>query len=1115
MSLRIGLFAALAGFVGPAIGFAQDETRLLRFPTTHGDTVIFTYAGNLFTVPSSGGIARRLTNHDGYQMFPRLSPDGKWVAFTGQYDGNTEVYTMPAEGGVPKRLTFTATLGRDDVSDRMGPNNLVMGWTPDGKNVLFRSRMHSFNDFLGQLYTVPKDGGIAVELPLPRGGFASYSPDGKKIAYNRVFREFRTWKRYRGGMADDVWTYDFDTKKTERLVENPAQDIIPMWHGNTVYFLSDRDANKRMNLYKIDLGTKQTTTLTTFTDFDCKFPSLGDKAIVFENGGWIYKLDCATDKVEKLKIRILEDGAAGRTVWKDVSKQITGFDVSPDGKRGLFSTHGDAFTVPAEKDKGITRNLTNTSGVHERDASWSPDGKSIAYISDATGGDEIYTRNADGTGTPVQVTSGADTYKFAPDWSPDSTKIAWGDKKLRLQYVDVNTKKVTLINQAEGFETRDHAWSPDSKWVAFARNEAVGMNKCYLFSLADGKTNEATDGFFNASNPRFSPDGKYLYFVSSRDFSPTYGQTEFNHIYQDMNKVYLCVLAKDGPNPFAPKLDDDASAKSAEKKDADKKDGDKKAGDKKDNDKKDGDKKDGDKKGEKKPAVVVKVDADGLTDRVLALAVPAANYRNISPTASGVYYVRQSSKVPQPHLCYFDLATKKETACGVVGNFAPTPDGKKMLVTLGGKFAVIAAPKAPVTISEGMDLSGLRVLLDRHAEWKEIFEECWRQERDFFYDPHMHGVDWAGMKKKYEVLVPYVQHRADLTYIIGEMIGELNVGHAYVGGGDEVQARRIPTGLLGAEFQRDPATGFFKITKILKGANWSAPLRSPLTEIGVNVKVGDYIVAVDGKPASTWPNLLAALVDTVDKPVRLSVNAEPKLDGARTVVVTPTGDEAPLYYNEWVEGNIEKVSKASGGKIGYLHIPDMQQVGLNEFVKHYYPQLGKKALIVDVRGNGGGNVSPMIIERLRRKICMIDIARNTAPSVDPDGTFDGPLACLMNEFSASDGDLFSYRFKYYKLGPLIGKRSWGGVVGIRGTLPLMDGGNLNRPEFSRYDTAGKKWIIEGHGVDPDIVVDNDPADEYAGKDAQLNRAVDELMKALKNGGEKTLPPAPPYPNKSK
>jgi tricorn protease len=915
------------------------------------------------------------------------------------------------------------------------------------------------------------------ELPLPRGGFASYSPDGKQLAFNRVFREFRTWKRYRGGMADDVWLYDFATKKTEQLTDDPAQDIIPMWVGAKVYFISDRGKELRFNLYSVDPTTKKVERHTDFTEFDIKFPSASTDAIVFENGGYIYHFDVKTGKAEKVTVKILEDRLGARGGLLDVSKNIAEFEISADGKRALFNARGDIFTVPAGD--GVTHNLTRTPGVHERNPKWSPDGKSVAFISDATGEGEIHVGPADGSAPAKPVTSDADTYKYEIAWSPDSKKILWADKKLRLQFVDVETKKVTLVNQAKAWEIREYVWAPDSKWIAFARQEVDTLNKVHLYSLETGKTAAVTDGWYAAGSPAFSTDGKYLFFVSARDFNPVFSQTEWNHAYRDMARIYFVTLAKATPNPLRPKLDDDP----AEKKE-----------DKKDN------------------PPEVKVDLDGLSSRIVALPGAAANYRGLTSAGNALYYFRLSSRDPAPQFYVFDLGTKKETALGTISGYEISADGKKMLVQKDGRYGIIDLPKGPIAIGEALNLSGLEVVHDRRAEWKQIFHECWRQMRDFFYDPGMHGVDWVAMRKKYEPLVDHVAHRADLTYVIGEMISELNVGHAYIGGGELPEVRKVQQGLLGAEFKRDAQSGFFQIKRILPGENWNPKRRSPLTEVGVNVSTGDWIVAVNGRPTSEVKNINELLVHTAGKPVVLSVSAKPTAEGARRVVVTPTADEADLYYYAWVQGNIKKVSDATDGKVGYIHVPDMQVAGLNEFAKHYYPQLKKQALIVDVRGNGGGNVSPMLIERLRREAAMIGIARNAEPTIDPSGTFVGPMACLLNEYSASDGDIFSYRFRHHKLGPLIGKRSWGGVVGIRGTLPLLDGGTLNRPEFSRYDLGGKEWIMENVGVSPDIVVDNDPAKEFAGDDQQLNKAIEVLLADLKKNPPK-MPGPPPFPKR--
>ena len=1068
---------------------AQDETRLLRFPAIHDNQIVFTYAGDLYTVAANGGIARRMTSDIGYEMFARFSPDGKEIAFTGQYDGNTEVYLMPAEGGVPRRLTVTATLGRDDVSDRMGPNNIVMTWRDDN-TIVYRSRQIEANDFIGQLFTVNRTGGPSTQMPLPRGGFCSFSPDGKNMAYNRVFREFRTWKRYLGGQADDIWIYNVDAKTITNVTNDPAQDIIPMWSGTKIYFASDRDERKRMNLYVYDTVTRETRKLTQFTEFDVKFPSLGNTAVVFENGGSIYTMDLATEQVKRVPVVIREDFDSGRGGLRDVSKEVTNFEIAPDGSRGLFGARGDVFTVPEKN--GITRNLTATPGVHERNAKWSPDGKWIAYVSDATGEDEVYIVPQNGSGPATQLTKSGDTYKYQIYWSPDSKKILWADKKLRLQFVDIDTKAITTVAQATAWEFSDYSWSPDSKWIAYAREEEKRMATIQLFSLEKGTTTEITDGWFTSGEPVFSADGKYLFFVSARTFAPSYGQTEWNHIYTDMSQIYLVTLAADTPSPFAPKSDE-VKIKEEKKEPAKKEEGEKK---------------------KKDSGVTVKVDPEGIGTRIAVLPARAANYRNLQSTGDKLFYVRAGRRDEKPKLLVYNFEKEKETELGEINGYEISADGKKMIVGAEGGYAIIDLPSAKVDMKERLNLSDMKVRLDRRAEWNQIFAESWRQMRDFLYAPNLHGVDWAAIRKTYEQLLPYVNHRTDLTYIIGEMIGELNIGHAYVGGGDYPKPERVATGLLGAKLERDAASGYTRISKILKGQNWDRSLRSPLTEIGVRAHEGDFILAVNGRPTREMKDVYEAFINTADKQVTLTLNSKPVTDGSWTTVVVPTATEQQLYYYNWVQKNIEKVTAATDGKVGYVHIPDMGAPGLNEFAKYFYPQVGKEGLIVDVRGNGGGNVSPQIIERLRREVAMIDVARNGAHSFDPGGAIPGPKVMLLNEFSASDGDIVAYRFKASKLGPVIGKRSWGGVVGIRGTLPLLDGGSLNRPEFSRYDVAGKEWIMEGHGVDPDIVVDNDPAKEFAGQDEQLERAIAVVKEEMKKHPV-TLPPPPPYPDKSK
>jgi len=1074
---------------GQMVLLAQEEARLLRFPAIYDNQIVFTYAGDLYSVTADGGIARKLTNHNGFEMFARFSPDGQTLAFTAQYDGNTEVYTMNAMGGVPRRLTYTATLDRDDVSDRMGPNNIVFGWKHDNKNIVFRSRKKSYNAFNGSLYTVSIDGSLPEELPLPRGGFCSFSPDDQKMAYNRIFREFRTWKRYRGGMADNIWIYDLKTHAIENLTNNPSQNIIPMWIGNKIYFLSDRDENKRMNLYVIDLTTKETRKLTDFRDFDIKFPSPGNKAIVYENGGYIYKMDLASEKSEKVKIIIAEDFLSGRTALTDVSKSISNYEISPDGKRALFGAHGDVFTVPAKY--GETRNLTHSSSVHERDSKWSPDGKWISYISDQTGEDEIFIRNQDGTQPAVQITSGSSNYKYQPLWSPDSKKLLWSDRNQTLHFADIETKTVTYVDTDSIFEIRDYAWSPDSKWIVYTKNSDNRFQQICLYSLKQKMSYPVTENWYHAFNGLFSEDGKYLFFVSSRNFNPDFSNVGPTISYADMTGIYFVTLNKTTPSLFEPKSDEtelkpkETKPVAATKKKV---------------------------PGASADSADLQIDVSGISERIGKLPVEASNYFNLSSADNKLYYLHKGKMDEKVVFSMYDFSKREEKDLGSIDGYEMSASRKKILISQNGAYGITDLPAAEVKLDDRLDLSGLRMKIDKHEEWEQIYKESWRQMRDFFYSPTMNGVDWKAQGAKYEELVKYVNNRNDLTYVIGELIGELNIGHAYVGGGEKPAPERIRTGLLGAEISKDKTSGFFRIDKILRGQNWEAGVKSPLTEIGVNAREGDYILAIDGESVKALNNIYEGLVGKAGKQVRLMLNSTPSDLGKHEVTVVPIGDESPLYYLKWVSENIEKVNKATGGRVGYLHIPDMGVEGLNEFIKYYYPQLEKEALIVDVRGNGGGFVSSIIIENLRRVASQISIARNTKPSIDPDGTLYGPMALLCDEFSASDGDIVTYRFKNYHLGKVIGKRTWGGVTGIRGTLPLVDGGVLNRPEFSIYDLEGKNWIIEGVGVEPDIVVDNDPYLEFTGTDQQLNKAIEVILQDLKTQGKK-IPGHPPYPVK--
>lgn len=1069
---------------------AENDVRLLRFPAVHGDQVVFTYSGDLYTVNINGGTARKLSSDlDGYEMFAKFSPDGKTIAFTGQYDGNTEVFTIPSDGGVPKRITYTATLGRDDVSDRMGPNNIVMAW--NGDNIIYRSRKQTFNSFKGQLFSVNNEGGMSEELQLPAGSWCSFSEDGKKMAYNQVFREFRTWKYYKGGMADDVWIHDFETKETVNITNNDNQNIFPMWHGDKVYFLSDRD--RTMNLFSYDLNTKEEKKLTTYTEYDIKFPSLGNNSIVFENGGFLYNYNLSNGQTSKIEINIDNDMLNARNEIKDASKFINSWAIAPDGKRVVFGARGDVYTLPAES--GITRNLTESSGVHDRNVEWSPNGKYISFISDRTGEDEIYIQNQNGAEEAIQLTFNSDTYKYNPIWSPNSENLLWSDKMGRLNTVNVATKTVNVAAEAESWEIRSYNWSPDSRWITYVMPNQSTVSKVMIYDTQSKETHQISDDWYDAASPVFGTEGKYLFFTSSRDFNPTYSWTEWNHAYQDMSKIYFVTLQKSTPSPFEPK-NDEVTVKV--KKDTAEKVNGKKS-------------KKSDKEEPKDESLKVNIDFDGISNRVMSIPGKAGSYWGLSPVGNKLFYVFAKSGSNGPQLKSYDLANQKEAEHGNVGSFVISADQKKMFVSVRGKHAVINLPNGKVKPEKFVDESNMKVMIDLQQEWTQIFNESWRQMRDFFYAPNMHGVDWNSINTKYSALLPYVKNRNDLNYVIGEMIGELSVGHAYVNGGDKPSPKRIKTGLLGAKISKQES-GYFKIDEILDGENWTNGSRSPFTEVGVDINEGDFIVAINGKSTKDVNDIYKMLVGTAGNKIEITTNSKAEIKGAKKHIIVPISDESGLYYYNWVMDNTAKVAEATNGEVGYIHIPDMGPGGLNEFVKHFYPQLNKKALIIDDRGNGGGNVSPMLIERLNRELALYGMSRNNGVNTKPAQMMQGPKVLLLNNYSASDGDLFPYQFKKMKMGTLIGVRSWGGVVGIRGSLPFIDGGDMRKPEFAPFDADGN-WVIEGHGVDPDIVVENDPSKEYAGEDQQLNKAIEVILEQMK--AYKSAPEIPAFPDKTK
>jgi tricorn protease len=1094
-NLACTIALAIAAF-SPA---ADAGTRLLRFPDVCGDRVVFTYAGDLWTVSTQGGIAARLTAGPGLEQSARFSPDCSRIAFTGEYGGGDQVYVVPAGGGVPVQLTWYPALG--PLPQRWGFDNQVYGWKPDGSAVLFRSWRESITSSAPKLYTVAAEGGMPVALPMPVAGVGRYSPDGRQIVYSPKFRDFRTWNRYQGGWAQDLFVYDLESGAARNITNDPRTDRDPVWIGDDIYYVSDRSGY--LNLYRYRTGDGSTERLTNYRDSDARWAS-GDTSgrIVFEVNGTLHLYSVADASDRALDISVPSDLVQARAAERDVQDYIEDFALSANGKRALLTARGEVFSVPLEH--GITLDLTHTPGAHEREASWSNDGRRIAYVSDAGGEEAIWTGSAEG-GEAKALTSENFGRLYAPRWSPDGKYIAFVDSESRIRIVATGKGAVTLVADDPGGSRRDYAWSPGGHYLAFTLTDPGSqVLRLFVRDVAAGRNVELGKPLLNGYAPAFSPDGQYLYFLGDREWTGQLSHVEWNFAANRETGVFAYALRKDAKNPFAPR-NDESLADAGKKGEGDKDEKDEGAA----------------KNAAKKP-VDDRIDFEDIQSRLVRAPIDPTNIDWFAPTDKALlyvetdagYYGRDGAFKPRLMSWTFEDREAKQVYEGV-DNVDMSGDGSIVLVRTKEGFKRIELADQPPKLEDikEVSLDGLFARVDPKAEYAEVFREVWRRYRDHFYARNMHGYDWNALRARYEPLVADVGDRSDLNYLLGQMVGELAVGHSYVSGGDIGLPPAPHVGLIGARFALDAASGRYRIVGIMAGQNDEERYRSPLTEVGVDVHEGDYVLAINGQPLAAPDNPYRLLRTPAGQLVRLTVNVRPQLEGARTALVSPIDSEEPLNYYAWVQRNRDYVGRASNGRIGYLHIPDMGADGLREFIKWYYPQIHEQALIVDVRNNGGGNVSSMIIERLSRKLLGLDYGRGFELSETyPQETFVGHLAALCNGTTASDGDIFSYMFKRAGLGPLIGTRTWGGVVGINGWGPVIDGGDVYVPQFATASSDGA-YVIEGHGVEPDIVVDEDVAAQLAGRDPQLDRAISELEKALAERPV-ALPPRPADPVKT-
>jgi tricorn protease len=1086
IACRLALLLVLAGTA--SLLLAAEPPLLLRDPTMNRTTIIFCYAGDLWSVPREGGEARRLTTGPGIEINPHFSPDATQIAFTGEYDGNVDVYVMPAAGGVPRRLTYHPE------------SDTAVGWTPDGKRILFVSHRASGTD-ANQLYTMPLEGGFPEAVPLPIGQEASYSPDGTHLAYVPLFQWQEAWKRYRGGQMRKIWIADLSNSSVVEIPRQNSNDFNPMWIGDQIYFLSDR--NGPVTLFVYDTKSRQVKQVIENKGYDFKSASAGPGGIVYEQFGSLGIYDLRKAPGKSVDVRLAGDLAELRPRYVNVGKRLASADISPNGARAVFQARGEILTVPAEK--GDPRNLTNSMSVYERQPVWSPDGNSIAYFSDESGEYALHVQDQSGLGAVRKIPLGdKPSFYMEPVWSPDSRKIAYLDCHAGLWYIDLEEKKPVPVDKDYYMSLGSMAasWSPDSKWLAYAKTLKSFMSAIHLYSLSAAKTTQVTDGMSDARQPVFDKEGKFLYFAASTDAGPAMEFDLQSSVRQVTYSLYLIVLSKDEKSPFLPESDDEKAAD--KKKEEPKKD---EAG-----------------KDEKsdKPADV-KIDFDNIGQRILAIPMPARRYAGLQVGKAGTLFALEanvSREGPSSlNVHRFDLSKRKsDTPLSGVNGFKASFGGEKVFYQKGGVWTIAALPPladgpgGPPPAPDGkgaLKTQGLEVRVDPAAEWKQMYHEVWRLERDYFYDPNYHGLDLKAAEQKYAPYVAGIGSRDDLNYLFTEMLGELTVGHMFIQGGDKPEVKRVPTGLLGADYKIE--NGRYRFARIYDGENWNPDLKAPLTQPGVNVSVGDYLLAVNGRDLRATENIYSFFEATADKATVLTIGADPSGAGSRQVTVVPVPNESRLRHLAWIEDNRRKVDQLTNGRVAYVHMPDTSYGGYQSFLRYFFAQVGKEAVIIDERFNHGGSLATDIIEYLKRRLLSVVTTRDGADFVQPQGAIFGPKVMIINEFAGSGGDAMPWYFKREGVGKLVGKRTWGGLVGMSGYPDLMDGGSVTAPNLAIWNPDTGQWEVENRGVAPDIEVEMDPAAVRQGHDPQLEKAVQVVMEELAKTPPRQLK-RPPYPN---